>query len=217
MTTTQTTSFLPSVARPINFDVIRCTSADPSYPAQNLHTSSIQQKGWVCERFSDYPQRLILELKHSAYKVEKLDLIAHQHLVPRQVDIYIGGAPHDQTGVDSDVDYIKWTLLGHITFASPEGRGSAARELKGVFLEANCRFIRLDLQRPHISKNNLFGQISLCNVVPYGTKLKQNKTDSLSKQYQESIEQERVEKRQRIAGGGLPEDSDNNGDGQVLI
>jgi hypothetical protein len=171
---TQTT-FLPSVARPINFDVIRCTSADPSYPAQNLHTSSIQQKGWVCERFSDSPQRLILELKHSTYKVEKLDLIAHQHLVPRQVDIYIGGVDDGEENNNNnttDVDYIKWTLLGHINFASPEGRGSAARELKGVFLEANCRFIRLDLQRPHISKNNLFGQISLCNVVPYGTKLK---------------------------------------------
>jgi hypothetical protein len=214
---TQTT-FLPSVARPINFDVIRCTSADPSYPAQNLHTSSIQQKGWVCERFSDYPQRLILELKHSTYKVEKLDLIAHQHLVPRQVDIYIGGVPQvdgeeNNNNNTTDVDYIKWTLLGHINFASPEGRGSAARELKGVFLEANCRFIRLDLQRPHISKNNLFGQISLCNVVPYGTKLKKNKTDSLSKQYQESIEQERIERRQRIAGVGLPEDSDTNGAG----
>ena len=196
---TTTTEFTPSIARAVNFDVIRCTSCDPIYPATNLHHRSTQQKGWVCERFSEYPQKLIIELKNITH-IEKLDLIAHEMLIPRQVDIYINN-PSSSTkdSINNDVDTIVWKRLGHINFASPDSRECAARELKGVFLDVDCKFLRLDLQRPHISRNNLFGQVSLCNIVPYGFKLKKSKTleNSLAKQYQNSQQNKKDQKNNK--------------------
>ena len=180
--------------RPLKFDVIRCTSCDRAFPATNLQTRSTLQQGWVSERFCDFPQRLVFKFQN-IFRVHKLDIVSHETLIPSQVEVFVASDLNDSNTSDGqgklatnpsgeedggkkddreDSELSKgedcWQRLGHITFSSSEGRTSIAREMRSVFLDVNCQYIRLDLQRPHLGgSDNLFGQVSICNFVPHGT------------------------------------------------
>ena len=51
---------VPVQVRPLKFDVVRCSSFERAYPPTNLTQQSTLQQGWICERFCEFPQRVVL-------------------------------------------------------------------------------------------------------------------------------------------------------------
>ncbi len=156
-------SLVNNRSEPIGFTIVQATSQDISFPAENLHRKNWRHEGWVSQRFPDFPQRLILKLPY-ACSLKKLDLLIHHALIPQKIDIFAG------SGVDvTNVEEVQWQHLGFVSLNDGQQRDTAARELKSVFMDVDaCDFVRIDIDRPFPSKDNLFAQVAMCKVVCHG-------------------------------------------------
>eukprot|EP00946_MAST-07B_sp_MAST-7B-sp1_P002178 g2178.t1 len=147
----------------LSFRIAACSGEDPDYPASALalpHEAGVQ--GWQSPRFIEYPIELGLEFP-SPVKIEQLQLLSHQSKIATRIEIAIGvGDTYEET---------EFRRLGALSLDDNERSGYRARELKSVYLDATCRFLKLTLHKCYINKFNLYNQIGIVAINALGTSL----------------------------------------------
>jgi len=63
---------------------------------------------------------------------------------------------------------IRYKKLGYLSLDSNERSNFQARELKSVYIEAPCMYIKLVFHKCHLNKYNLFNQVGLIALSFYG-------------------------------------------------
>lgn len=148
----------------IKFRVISCSGEDPQYPVTELLTQSPQSKGWQSPRFCDYPQEITLQFT-SPVRVKQLQLLCHQSKIPSKIELFV--YLPDMTSPIENNEY-RYKKLGYIALETNERSGYQARELKSVFLDNPCLYMKLVFHKCHINKYNLFNQVSLIALSVFG-------------------------------------------------
>lgn len=148
----------------IKFRVISCSGEDPQYPVTELLTQSPQSKGWQSPRFCDYPQEITLQFT-SPVRIKQLQLLCHQSKIPSKIELFV--YLPDMTSPIENNEY-RYKKLGYIALETNERSGYQARELKSVFLDNPCLYMKLVFHKCHINKYNLFNQVSLIALSVFG-------------------------------------------------
>mgnify|MGYP001354794080 CR=1 FL=1 len=139
------------------FSVVSCTGEDPEFPAAELNIHSPSTKGWLSPRFCEYPQELIIGFKNSSIvRVQQVQFLSHQSKISTKLEIFVGKG---ETLVDCT-----FKRLGYMSLDNNERSGHRARELKSVYVDAQCSFMKIRLHKCYINKFNLYNQVGLIAV-----------------------------------------------------
>eukprot|EP00916_Digyalum_oweni_P012941 GHVL01021283.1.p1 GENE.GHVL01021283.1~~GHVL01021283.1.p1 ORF type:complete len:780 (+),score=176.02 GHVL01021283.1:53-2392(+) len=146
------------VAR-LRYTVLRCSSEDEDYPANELLVHSSQTRGWCSARFCDYPQELVVKFDSEVHLVQ-IQFLAHQSRIPTKIELFTSNPLLDSLNLSS-LKNIKFSRLGYLSLDSNERSGFQARELKSVYVDVKATVLKVLLHKCHLNKYNLVNQVGL--------------------------------------------------------
>ncbi|XP_019126423.1 centrosomal protein of 104 kDa isoform X1 [Larimichthys crocea] len=156
--------------RKIGFNVVNSSSHEDNYSAKELMVHAPTVNGWRSSRLCSYPQHITLQLVERS-RVRKLQLLAHQYLIPAKVEFHIGDTlPETCTpGFPGQL-----RRLGYVSLSDNEKTGFKARELKSVHVDAIGTYLRITFHRNHVNGYNQYNQVALVAINVLGDYLDGN-------------------------------------------
>ncbi|XP_074500765.1 centrosomal protein of 104 kDa isoform X2 [Sebastes fasciatus] len=142
--------------RKIGFIVVNSSSHEDNFSAKELMVHAPTVNGWRSNRLCSYPQHVTLQLVERS-RVRKLQLLAHQYLIPAKVEFHIGDTL-PETGTSGFPGQLR--RLGYVSLSDNEKTGFKARELKSVHVDAVGTYLRITLHRNHTNHYNHHNQPS---------------------------------------------------------
>ncbi|XP_036961198.1 centrosomal protein of 104 kDa isoform X2 [Acanthopagrus latus] len=146
--------------RKIGFIVVNSSSHEDNFSAKELMVHAPTVNGWRSNRQCSYPQHITLQLVERS-RVRKLQLLAHQYLIPAKVEFHIGDAlPETSTpGLPGQL-----RRLGYVSLSDNEKTGFKARELKSVHVDVIGTYLRITFHRNHVNRYNQYNQVALVAI-----------------------------------------------------
>ncbi|XP_042348111.1 centrosomal protein of 104 kDa [Plectropomus leopardus] len=156
--------------RKIGFIVVNSSSHEDNFSAKELMVHAPTVNGWRSSRLCPYPQHITLQLVERS-RVRKLQLLAHQYLIPAKVEFHIGDTlPEINTsGIPGQL-----RRLGYVSLSDNEKTGFKARELKSVHVDAIGTYLRITFHRNHANHYNHHNQVALVAINVLGDSLDGN-------------------------------------------
>uniref|UniRef100_A0A3P9JS90 Centrosomal protein of 104 kDa n=1 Tax=Oryzias latipes TaxID=8090 RepID=A0A3P9JS90_ORYLA len=151
--------------RKIKFSVISSSSHEDHFSAEELMVHAPTVTGWRSSRLCSFPQHILLQLEGRS-RVRKLQLLAHQYLIPTKVEFHVG-----DVGPEDGSSELQLRRLGFVSLSDNEKTGFQARELKSVHVDAVGTFLKVSLYRNHVNRLNHYSQISLVAINVVGESL----------------------------------------------
>ncbi|XP_039979268.1 centrosomal protein of 104 kDa-like, partial [Xiphias gladius] len=153
--------------RKIGFIVVNSSSHEDNFTAKELMVHAPTVNGWRSGRLCSYPQHITLQLVERS-RVRKLQLLAHQYLIPAKVEFHIGDTlPETSTpGVPGQL-----RRLGYVSLSDNEKTDFKARELKSVHVDAIGTYLRITFHKNHVNDYNHYNQVALVAINVLGDSL----------------------------------------------
>ncbi|KAJ9597964.1 hypothetical protein L9F63_011165, partial [Diploptera punctata] len=134
------------------------TGEDEQYRASELNTHGPTVVGWQSARNCSYPQELILQLNSTA-TVQKIQILAHQYLIPEKLELWVGNNV-DDSDIQASPTNAQFEYLGFITLSDNQNTGYTSRELKSVMVPSCvARYLKLKLHANHPNSINIHNQV----------------------------------------------------------
>ncbi|XP_072305435.1 centrosomal protein of 104 kDa [Eucyclogobius newberryi] len=140
--------------RKLEFMVVNSSSHEENYSPEELKVHAPTARGWRSSRLCSYPQSLTLQLEDRS-RVRKLQLLAHQYMIPSKVEFHIG---------DSLPNSSPLRRLGYVSLCDNQQTVFKARELKSVHVDAIGTHLRITLHQNHENLHNRFNQVALVAI-----------------------------------------------------
>ncbi|CAJ1055517.1 centrosomal protein of 104 kDa isoform X1 [Xyrichtys novacula] len=154
----------------IGFTVVNSSSHEDNFSAKELMVHAPTVNGWRSSRLCSYPQHITLQLGERC-RVRKLQLLAHQYLIPAKVEFYIGDSLLEITSQGFPGQLRR---LGYVSLSDNEKTGFKARELKSVHVDAIGTYLRITFPRNYVSRFNPYNQVALVAINVLGDSLDAN-------------------------------------------
>ena len=140
----------------LKYRLVSCSSQDPLHPISDLINNFSENEGWQSIRFCDFPQEITLQFL-SPVTIKQMQFLSHHYRIASKIEI-LTYLPEiwDPT---SNNNNIKFRKLGYLTFDKNETTNYKARELKSIFLDAPCSYIKFILHKNHPNRFNVFNQV----------------------------------------------------------
>lgn len=164
----------PQVGQKLKFRVVDISGEDPEYPANELLSQSPQSKGWQSPRFCDWPQYITLQFVNPVM-LKQLQFLSHQCKIASKIELYTA-LPDLKSPVPTLE--LKFKKLGYLSLDPNERSGYQSRELKTVYVECPCLYLKIVFQKCHINKYNLFNQVGLIAIGCFGEPLAKDKENN---------------------------------------
>lgn len=155
----------------LKFRIVDFSGEDPEYPATELLSQSPQSRGWQSPRFCDWPQYITIQFM-SPVLLKQIQFLSHQCKIASKIELYT--ALPDLKSALPNLE-LKFKKLGYLSLDPNERSGFQSRELKTVYVEAPCLYLKVVFQKCHINKYNLFNQVGVIAVGLFGEPLNNNK------------------------------------------
>ncbi|XP_033095811.1 centrosomal protein of 104 kDa-like isoform X2 [Anneissia japonica] len=149
------------------FHVLHTSSIETGFSLKELEVHSPLVKGWQSSRFCTYPQEIILRLPNKV-QVVKLQILAHQFLIPTKIEFYVGDIPTHRL---ESLHGARYKRLGYVTMSDNEKTGFKARELKSVHVNAIGQYLKIVIHKNFVNKYNLYNQVGIVAVNVIGEEL----------------------------------------------
>uniref|UniRef100_A0A3Q4N8I3 Centrosomal protein of 104 kDa n=1 Tax=Neolamprologus brichardi TaxID=32507 RepID=A0A3Q4N8I3_NEOBR len=146
--------------RKIGFTVVSSSSHEDNFSAKELMVHAPTVNGWRSSRLCSYPQHITLQLVERS-RVRKLQLLAHQYMIPTKVEFYIGDTLPETSSPGFPRQLRR---LGYVSLSDNEKTGFKARELKSVHVDAVGTYLRMTFHRNYGNRYNHYNQV-LCYMV----------------------------------------------------
>ncbi|XP_041655412.1 centrosomal protein of 104 kDa isoform X2 [Cheilinus undulatus] len=156
--------------RKIGFNVINSSSHEDNFSAKELMVHAPTVNGWRSSRLCSYPQHVTLQLEERS-RVRKLQLLAHQYLIPAKVEFHIGDSLPE---VSNQGFPGQLRRLGYVSLSDNEKTGFKARELKSIHVDAVGTYLRITFHRNYVNRFNLYNQVALVAINVLGDALDGN-------------------------------------------
>mmetsp|Transcript_2687 Transcript_2687/g.4774 ORF Transcript_2687/g.4774 Transcript_2687/m.4774 type:complete len:965 (-) Transcript_2687:91-2985(-) len=160
----------------IRFKIVFCSSEDPEFPVSELNYHTPHTKGWLSQRFCDYPQEIGIAFD-SLTHIQQLQILSHESKVATKIELFVG----DASSKAARVEYgsAKFKRLGHLSLDSNERSQYQARELKSVHLNTHAVFLKLVLHKCYLNKSNLYNQVGIIALSILGDPIESQEQQSL--------------------------------------
>ncbi|XP_045754811.1 centrosomal protein of 104 kDa isoform X1 [Mirounga angustirostris] len=144
----------------IGFVVVSSSGHEDGFSARELMIHAPTVGGWRSPRFCQFPQEIVLQMVERC-RIRKLQLLAHQYMIPSKVEFYISESlPEYFVPYQAE----RFRRLGYISLCDNEKTGCKARELKSVYVDAVGQFLKLIFHENHVNKYNIYNQVALVAV-----------------------------------------------------
>nr|XP_020731793.1 centrosomal protein of 104 kDa isoform X4 [Odocoileus virginianus texanus] len=144
----------------IAFVVVSSSGHEDGFSARELMIHAPTVSGWRSPRFCQFPQEIVLQMVERC-RIRKLQLLAHQYMIPSKVEFYISESlPEYFTPYQAE----RFRRLGYVSLCDNEKTGCKARELKSVYVDAVGQFLKLIFHQNHVNKYNVYNQVALVAV-----------------------------------------------------
>ncbi|XP_063319687.1 centrosomal protein of 104 kDa isoform X2 [Pelmatolapia mariae] len=156
--------------RKIGFTVVSSSSHEDNFSAKELMVHAPTVNGWRSSRLCSYPQHITLQLVERS-RVRKLQLLAHQYMIPTKVEFYIGDTLPETSSPGFSRQLRR---LGYVSLSDNEKTGFKARELKSVHVDAVGTYLRITFHRNYGNRYNHYNQVGLVAINVLGDTLDGN-------------------------------------------
>uniref|UniRef100_A0A3Q3XGY3 Centrosomal protein of 104 kDa n=1 Tax=Mola mola TaxID=94237 RepID=A0A3Q3XGY3_MOLML len=141
--------------RKIGFIIVNSSSHEDDSSAGELMVHAPTVNGWRSSRLCSYPQHITLKLVERS-RVRKLQLLAHQYLIPNKVEFHVGDSLPETSTPEFPGQLRR---LGYVSLSDNERTGFRARELKSVHVDAIGTYLRITFHRNHVNCYNHYNQV----------------------------------------------------------
>ena len=153
------------------FTVIYCSSEEINHEFNNIFNNELNCN-WISTKNPLYPIEIIIDCK-LPFELNGLDVVSHQYMIAKRVDLY--GTSSEK--LNSMVD---WDIIGYFTFNSNQRSQWVAREIKHISTEKkNLRFLRLIIEGVHECPPNRYNQCSFISFQINGQRPIKKKLNNL--------------------------------------
>ncbi|RXN34496.1 centrosomal protein of 104 kDa-like [Labeo rohita] len=123
------------------------------------------------QEFCTFPQEIILQLVERC-RIRKLQLLAHQYLIPSKIEFHIGDRLPESSSPQQTHSLHRLGMLflncakcnvvsRYVSLSDNEKTGFRARELKSVHVDAVGSYLKLTFHRNHVNQYNIYNQVAL--------------------------------------------------------
>ncbi|CAD8188747.1 unnamed protein product [Paramecium pentaurelia] len=151
----------------LKYRIVYCSGEDQDYPVTELLTQSPQSRGWQAPKYCEYPQEIAIQFV-SAARVRQVQFLSHHCKISTKIELYVH---MPDKNVPPQYNQIKYKKLGYLSLDSNERGGYQARELKSVYIDTPCLFMKFVFQKCYVNKFNLFNQIGVIALSVFGEPL----------------------------------------------
>ncbi|XP_053516221.1 centrosomal protein of 104 kDa isoform X2 [Artibeus jamaicensis] len=144
----------------IGFVVVSSSGHEDGFSARELMIHAPTVSGWRSPRFCQFPQEIVVQTVERC-RIRKLQLLAHQYMVPSKVEFYVSESlPEYFAPYQAE----RFRRLGYVSLCDNEKTGCKARELKSVYVDAVGQFLKLIFHQNHANKYNIYNQVALVAI-----------------------------------------------------
>jgi len=154
----------------LRFRIVECSGEDPQHPVSELLTGSPQSSGWQSQRFCTFPQYITFQFM-TPVRLKQLQFLSHENKIPTKLELYTSLGDYKSNLSLNDTKFKK---LGYLSLDTNEKSGFTLRELKTVYIEAPCVYLRIIFEKCHINKFNFFNQVGLIAIAAFGEPVTQS-------------------------------------------
>ncbi|XP_041953417.1 centrosomal protein of 104 kDa isoform X2 [Alosa sapidissima] len=179
--------------RKIGFVVVSSSGHEDGYSPKELMIHAPTVNGWRSDRYCPYPQEVTLQMAERC-RIRKLQLLAHQYLIPSMIEFYVADRTPSPQGLTSLSEHFR--RLGYVSLSDNEKTGFRARELKSVHVDAVGTYLRLAFHRNYDNRYNPYSQVALVAINILGDPVDPNESsiiptkEQLIEQYLNTSHQE---------------------------
>jgi centrosomal protein CEP104 len=107
-------------------------------------------------------------------KLQVLQVLMHQYKIPKIIEVF-AYSPHNSQGVEASQllsdpnNEVYFKKVGHFTLDDNSASGFKARELKTVYIDVACQYLKLSLQKCYSNEKNIFNQAAIVSLKCIGT------------------------------------------------
>ena len=151
----------------LNYKIIKISSSEEE---QNSIIESIIsfENSWSSERFCSYPQQIIIQFD-SPVNLRQINIISHEKKISEKISFYSFCPQKDILIFNSKG--LNFENIGFINFNQNFASNYQVRELKRIFLNIKCLYLKIELEKNYINDYNPYHQVGLINLDFYGFKL----------------------------------------------
>lgn len=141
----------------IRFVVVSSSGHEDGFSARELMIHAPTVSGWRSPRCCQFPQEIVVQMVERC-RIRKLQLLAHQYLIPSKVEFYVS---HCLPEYLAPSQAERFRRLGYVSLCDNEKTGCRARELKSVYVDTEGQFLKLVFHQNHANKYNIYNQVAL--------------------------------------------------------
>ncbi|XP_034471627.1 centrosomal protein of 104 kDa [Drosophila innubila] len=157
------------MAKKIPFNVVFATDEDAAFPASELNTHGPTVHGWRSAAGSEVGTHDIILRFHQPAKIYRIQLLAHQYLIPEKVELWLHYSPKSLPSTPSSQYF---DFLGFVALQDNANTNYKSRELQSVTVTPRRgTHLKLRLIGAHCNEYNTSGQIALMAVNVLGEDL----------------------------------------------
>ena len=155
----------------LKYKILRISSTETDYDTSSRSSSNCQplinfETPWSSNRFCAYPQKIILKFE-TPVNIHQIHIVSHEKRISQKISFSVFCPQLD----NPDFSKVVFQEIGYINFNQNMASNYQVRELKKIFLNIKCLFLRMELDQNYINDYNPYHQVSLINLEFYGTKL----------------------------------------------
>jgi len=150
----------------LKYRLIEATTEDPNYPLYEL-LKGIDSTGWVSIRFCSYPQEILLQFV-TPVKLHKIHILSNEKKISSMLEFYFYNLNGDSSSSSTNYKNVNFEKLGYIRMDSNSRTNYKAREFRKIFVDINCSYLKIVLNKNHVNKYNVFNQVGLISLDFYG-------------------------------------------------
>ncbi|XP_041448404.1 centrosomal protein of 104 kDa isoform X1 [Drosophila obscura] len=157
------------MAKKIPFNVVFASDEDPNFPASELNTHGPTVHGWRSTVDGNLTTHDIILRFQQPAKIYRIQLLAHQYLIPEKVELWLHYSPKSLPSTPSSQYF---DFLGFVALADNANTNYKSRELQSVTVTPRRgTHLKLRLIGSQSNEYNRTGQISLLAVNVLGEDL----------------------------------------------
>lgn len=134
--------------------------------------------GWISERFCTFPQEIIFQFL-SPLVLKQVNVISHENKISSQIELLTYYPKLYEAYNTKDLDNIAFESLGYVKMNSNERSQFKARELKKIYLNNPCMYLKLLIHKNYLNRLNVFNQVGLFSIECLGSIIENPRQDNL--------------------------------------
>ena len=126
----------------------------------------MDSNGWVSSRFCNYPQEIVIQFL-SPVNLKQINIISHEKKISSLIEIF-SYFPHSNSDIFLNIKALSYEKLGYVRMDNNSKTNFKAREFRKIYVNSNCLYLKISLQKNYINKFSVFNQVSLISIEFYG-------------------------------------------------